>query len=474
MMAFINPRIARVALAVISPRNLSRSSARQRCYTVAAHRSSEQPLGVTGDIDADAKEMNDRLSRRLFKTLLRGARAGVPESNGSNCIRNADSNQILLLQPLFDQRKYGFAQIFNANRGQIESDLSKIGNPAARRMERLELGRALEVLKFLHISLGGDHSDDLEDYYLGGSAVGDENHHCSDGEPIAGAAAGRHAEGHYTQFIDDDPERGEFGDKGCSDDDQFQIDESLLVSSSDIENAIRIAFRAPLVSDSLAEDTLPLSEIIATRHGDAISAFSLLNEQFKLWEGKSSVAVDLERGVRVVCTSACMSAAPSGKNNRYAYRIRVENIRDLDDKKVGTEEEKNSVQLLGRTWKIFDDGSKIDPLQHLLAKDETATDDSDNAAADVVKLRDVVVDPEGGAVGHFPVIRPGEVFTYMSGCEVREEGWMEGSFYMAEVDSETDSSIDQDTVEALQWKADDPRRFKAEVARFGLRVDTFR
>lgn len=453
--------IARVAAAaVISPHTLPRSGARQRCFSVAV-RSSEQPFG---EIDADAKKMNDRLSRRLFKTLLRGAR-GIQES----------SSQILL-QPLFDQRKYGYAKIVNASRGQIESDVSSIGNPAARRMERLELGRALEVLKFLHISLGGAHSDDLEDYYLGSSTSGDEDLHYSDGDPVIGAAAGRHAEGHYTQFIDDDPERGEYDDEGCSDEDQSQIDESLLVSSSDIQNAIRIAFRAPLVSDSSAEEeTLPLSEIISTRHGDAISAFSLLNEQLNLWGGKSSVTADLERGVRVVCTSACMSTSgkTSGKNNRYAYRIRVENIRDLVNNETRTEEEDSSFQLLGRTWKIFDYGSKkLDPLQLLLAKDGTATEEDDDAAADAVKLRDIVVDPKGGAVGHFPVIRPGEVFEYMSGCEVRDEGGMEGSFYMAVVDSETDSAIDQDEVEALHWKDDDPRRFKAEVNRFGLKVDT--
>jgi len=466
------PRIARVAAAVISPHAAPRSGARR--YTAAVHRvHSEQqdgPLGFKDDIDADTKKINDRLSRRLFKTLLRGAR-GIQVSNESNSIRvngeeDTDSS-LILLQRSFDPRKYGFAQIVNASgRGQIVSDISS----AARRMERDELGRALEVLKFLHISLGGDPSDDLEDYYLGSSAHGSEI------EPMAGVAAGRHSEGHYTQFVDDDPERGECDDEDSGDDDETQIDEALLVKSSDIQNAIRIAFRAPLVSESLAEEeTLSLSEIILTRHGDAISACSILNEQLNLWGGKSSLSVDLEHGVRVVCTSACMSTAPPGKNNRYAYRIRVENIRDLDDNKDGTEEENNSIQLLGRAWKIFEYGSKkLDPLQQLLAKDGTATEEDDNASADVVKLRDVVIAPTGGAVGHFPVIRPGEVFEYMSGCEVPDEGGMEGSFHMAVVDSETESVIDPDEVEALQWKDDDPRRFKAEVARFGLKVDTFR
>ena len=120
--------------------------------------------------------------------------------------------------------------------------------------------------------------------------------------------------------------------------------------------------------------------MIARRHRDAIDACSKLSEQCELWSGKSSVSVDLERGVRVVATSALM-AMPAGApgraggakgNYRFAYRIRVENIFDIvdrDDARKEEEEEEEgkqrddnegepstgqhkALQLLGRTWVI--------------------------------------------------------------------------------------------------------------------------
>jgi ApaG protein len=44
------------------------------------------------------------------------------------------------------------------------------------------------------------------------------------------------------------------------------------------------------------------------------------------------------------------------------------------------------------------------------------------------------------AVGHLPVIRPGEAFEYRSGCELHTlTGTLSGSFYMTEVDDVAES-----------------------------------
>jgi len=146
-----------------------------------------------------------------------------------------------------------------------------------------EVGMAMEVLRFAHASMGGDPDDDLEEYYLGirsddgdidegndGDGDGDDGdiHEDGGGDVDAGgggrvagekavattaAAAGRHSEGHYTQFLDEDPERGEGGgDVGDdrseadaewdSDDDNDEDDESVLVTPDDLQNAVRLAF----------------------------------------------------------------------------------------------------------------------------------------------------------------------------------------------------------------------------------------
>lgn len=99
-----------------------------------------------------------------------------------------------------------------------------------------------------------------------------------------------------------------------------------------------------------------------------------------------------------------------GIKYRFAYRIRVENLPSSSQ----------TVQLLGRTWHIQDTtatGEAIGEPQHVHA-------------------------PTTGAVGHLPVLQPGQVFEYMSGCELfTRHGTMSGTFHMAIVPSETRSGM---------------------------------
>ena len=352
----------------------------------------------------------------------------------------------------------------------------KFANKAISKMSNEEIGMAMEVLNFVHVSLGGNRYDNLEEYYLGrnlntnnrsatlnlsndGSLISDHDSDASSDEEdadresiaeesdlasLSGASAGKHSEGHYTQFIYDDPERGEGeeekdhnrkvaanadGEDKSEDDnddyhdvdtewdsddddsdynsnniDHFEPDDSVLVTANDLQNAIRIAFQAPLHlpqdDDNNDEEDQTTSSIISRRHRDAIDASLQLSQQIHRWKDKSSISIDWEHGVRVVVTSSLMMRSNNGisKKNRFAYKIRVENIVDIIDKmkkkklssssssgseesgpvddeddkmsSLGDDVEHRAVQLLGRSWAISERGpwnkTSVSLLQKLL------------------------------------------------------------------------------------------------------------
>ena len=551
----------------------------QRCYHInlAKETSDDDDDGINNklktndinDIDFDTLKNYNLLSRRLYRTLLKSAKSGVISSNEGNTIDcNSGSTDTslnkdwILLQPPIDQRKYGFAKIVAARRGHtslsslLKPDLSNFNcsNKAVSSMNKEEVGMSMEILKFIHVQLGGSRYDDLEEYYLGKSALPDDMDVTKILGKGQGESAGKHSDGHYTQFIDDDPERGEGGeevggdgtkpdnlitmeeaeddtdeededdneedypevDEWDSDDEsdnneQLELDESILVNSKDLQNAIKIAFRAPLLSQSSpssTEEKQTTSTIISRRHRDAINACSELSQQLNLWGNKSSVYTDYEHGVRVVVSSCLMMRQGVSKQNRFAYRVRVENIVDIIDevkkrnedinsiegssKDADIEEEKSSsdgienraVQLLGRSWTILERGplhkTSTSLLQRLLEEgvitdtgDNVESADDEDTDEDEFRVVQTVTEPRGGAVGHHPVLGPGEVFEYMSGADISTPtGAMEGTFHMAMVNMQTtDSAHIGDDVDALKWKSDDERLFDMPVARFGLIAD---
>ena len=106
------------------------------------------------------------------------------------------------------------------------------------------------------------------------------------------------------------------------------------------------------------------------------------------------------------------------------------------------------MQLLGRYW-------CIEELTAVGKEDDT-------------KERIVVDSPATGAVGHLPVLRPGQVFEYMSGTDLLgTKGTMKGHFYMATVPDDRYSAKAGDHVEALS--ADE--KFEVEVASFPLEAN---
>ena len=443
-------------------------------------------------IDDESMARNNTISRRLYRILLRSCRQGVEIANKDNSIDGVGNENYILLQPPMDPRKYGFAKIAKARRGCLPK-----ANKTDSKTHGNDVGMAMEVLRFVHMSLGGDATDDLTHYYLG-----------HDDPSSSGIAAGRHSEGHYTQFLDEDEERGEdlsgtYGDvfeedadaEEDEDKDDLEFDESFLASTSDLTNAVRIAFRAPLVPPTPSnEETWPRQSIIQRRHRDAIDVSNLLSEQLRMWSGKSSISVDLDRGVRVVATSSCLMRSSVGvggtgvdkQSYKFAYRIRVENIADLVDAKKQPPNddsgespvERRAVQLLGRTWRISECKQKNEQpssvLQRLLEDGALTKENNqeDEAEEEHIEVQ-VVNEPRTGAVGHLPVLGPGEVFEYMSGAELSTPtGQMEGCFHMANVDMQTtDSAHVGNPVEALSWALDDERRFEAKVSKFGFLVD---
>ena len=461
------------------------NSSRARSYHINSTSSR-----LDDSIDIEVIAHNDTISRRLYRILLRSCSKGVGIANRDNSIDNIGSRDCLLLQPPMDPRKYGFAKIAKVRHGQ---SLQTNG-------DNNDVGMAMEVLKFVHVSLGGSADDDLHHYYLGATNKRENNN-----DPASvDIAAGRHSEGHYTQFLDESEDNGDdltgtYGDISVNDntdanegedEDELEFDESILVTTKDLMNAVRIAFRAPLLSSTPTDDeTMPEQSIIQRRHRDAIDVSNLLSDQLRMWSGKSSVAVDKDHSVRVVATSACLMRSSTGvgvsgqldkQSYKFAYRIRVENIADILDKKPDSGEtsddlavEHRAMQLLGRSWRIFERrpmNQNPSLLQALMDKNNNGSDGKEE-----VREVQVVDEPRTGAVGHLPVLGPGEVFEYMSGAELSTPtGQMKGCFHMAKVDMQkTDTAHVGNPVEALSWAQDDERRFEATVGRFGFLVDDF-
>lgn len=172
-----------------------------------------------------------------------------------------------------------------------------------------------------------------------------------------------------------------------------------------LRDAIRHAYReAPPVPATAA----PRDGALRTQW--AIALYRLLRAQCAA-QGRTSVSEAPRHGLRVVATSQFVGRALAhvprdrprpvrggggGDDDdddlpvpqfRFAYRIRVENRGTGDDA---------AVQLLGRTWRI-----------------------QETSATGAALGEPVLVHaPRTGAVGQLPVLRPGDVFEYISQCQL--------------------------------------------------------
>ena len=342
---------------------------------------------------------------------------------------HAKKNEWLLLQPPLYHRDYGQARIMDANDSIIMKH-SMNNSDASTNALKSEGDFRFKILSFAkHWTSKVNDDDDDDD---------DENNEREVGnfDEMFG----------ITPTVDE--EYYDHANEEGSDKRDF-TDLSLFVSSLDLKFALRQGFKSSCTEKNLTKkDVLDMQRL-------AIDSINLLEEQAKMFE-RTSISVDEERKIRVIAVSKCIGISATGP--RFAYRMRIENFNEPEDVEDATceneEENLTSVQLLGRTWKIVDDGLDI-----------SADDNHDS--------KEVIVDaPTTGAVGHLPVIHPGQVFEYMSGCELGSyEGHMKGSFHMAMVDKRTRSALVGDPVQAFKLPAE--RRFELPVAPFKLIDEEF-
>lgn len=198
--------------------------------------------------------------------------------------------------------------------------------------------------------------------------------------------------------------------------DDIDLDSCLWTSRKAILSAMRTAFMTSSKSSTLATTPIPQQQKFA------ILAISALQD-VELTQQRTSVS--MEDGLRVVATSSCIGTAATGSalihetKHRFAYRIRVENLPDND----------KTVQLVGRTWRIQEENHFNVPHGDPI----------------------IVQAPTTGAVGHLPVLQPGQVFEYMSGCELgTKTGNMSGLLHMAVVPPKTTSAMVGDPIDAFQ------------------------
>jgi uncharacterized protein affecting Mg2+/Co2+ transport len=243
--------------------------------------------------------------------------------------------------------------------------------------------------------------------------------------------------------------------------------ESFLVTSDALKQCLREVFRfandhpsivrheaeqsnqqsLPSALSSQSSSSLQQINVVAMRHSMAIDAFQFLRELLSM-RANTSIYYHPTLHLRVIATSKFLSQ-PAEHKYRFTYRIRIENCADPGDL------DQNHFQLLGRHWDITEQDAMGADLE-----------DRDNVPS--------IDAPTTGAVGHLPVIAPGHVFEYVSGCDLASPmGRMEGFFYMAIVDEDAKSTI----VGELPYHRNPTEKIKSQIIqeenRFKLAVASF-
>jgi uncharacterized protein affecting Mg2+/Co2+ transport len=215
----------------------------------------------------------------------------------------------------------------------------------------------------------------------------------------------------------------------------------LWIDKHQLKQAIRRAFCASW------PDTTTTTTLLVPMQQLAITAIQSLQSQGDI-QKRTSVSLNVNKGVRVIATSRCIGISRSNLSvstrpkYRFAYRIRVENL----PHPITATSTTTTVQLFGRTWHIQDltpDGIALGEPIHIHM-------------------------PTNGAVGHFPVLEPGQVFEYVSGCELdTPRGVMQGCFHMAHVPPQTKSGVVGDAISPFHSQS----MFEMPVEPFSLVAD---
>ena len=239
-------------------------------------------------------------------------------------------------------------------------------------------------------------------------------------------------------------------------------------TSKELREAVRIAFRHSVSSLSTAVPSASASVSLSVKdlHGWSIRALQMIQHQMMVWKNQSSSTVSLSSSspsssitttatvqggsgamVRVTATSQFLGtiAQMAGISSntvltpkyRFAYRIRVENISSSQQSNNNNVNSNNTtVQLLGRYWHITEEQEKEERTSSSLSSlllDEKQEHEPESEP--------IIVDaPYTGAVGELPVLKPGDVFQYVSGTDLTTpNGKIYGYFNMAVVPKKTRS-----------------------------------
>lgn len=315
----------------------------------------------------------------------------------------AKKNEFILLQPSLSHLDYGQARMIDATKCMIWRD-NEINNDDAIHNKILTFSKTWTEKE----------EDEEEEKVIGNF------------DELFGIL-------HDEEDYDDDDE---------DQDDSYLPDVSLYVTPLDLKRAVRKEF----LTTSTSTDELTKQDILNMQRF-AIDSINLLEEQRRMWD-RTSISVDNDRGIRVVATSRCIGISSSGHAGlklpseikyRFAYKIRIENFNVC----TSDENDDKTVQLLGRTWKILEDEDDDADNFGLLSLNQDKHKNDSSREVNVVA-------PTTGAVGHLPVIRPGEAFEYMSACELSTmNGTISGCFHMAVVDEDTKSGKVGDPVDAF-------------------------
>ena len=270
---------------------------------------------------------------------------------------------------------------------------------------------------------------------------------------------------HGSSYSEDDASSGEDLDWDALEP-YFTDEPTLWTIVSSIQKTIRHAFRAKLPPSADGGDVLnPKMRRLMNKY--TIAAVRLLVEQQDIGRLTS---VSYENDIRVVATSKHIGSSHMGPRktaeikNRFNYRIRIENLSDQE-----------TVQLLGRYWQIQELESTSEGEEDIKVGDPIIVDAPNSGAGKEVDVSELDWDCRFAVanivlivcitVGQLPVLRPGEAFEYMSGCELgTARGVMQGSFYLAKVPLDTPSATLNTSVAAFK----SPDRFDIGVKPFPL------
>jgi len=394
---------------VLIPARLGR-----RCRSFATGRSDR---ATVASVSAEELAVLNRTSVRLYRILLRQCGSTEPSVP-------------ILLQPPIDPRDYGRARLVRT----LTHGLASAGAGTEDIDIDIDIERDEIVVRSIFSFLSRITGD--SGIQLAADAV----------RRYRARSSANSLDIHDVEGDDDDSyDTDSSGDVDVDDDDDDEedqddqhVDQCLLVAPEDIRLAVQASF--------LRHESSLTKEGVVTMQKHAIDAIRILGEQEKI-NARTSVSFDHARHVRIVATSSCIGTtamAALETKYRFAYRIRVENTltppsrpnnhQKPSSSSTDSTKDPTSVQLLGRTWHIQEDGDG-------------------EQEGEIVTVNA----PSTGAVGHLPVIRPGEVFEYMSGCELgTKTGSMSGSLHMVSVPDDAHSAKvgDYSTITAMQLAED--------------------